>query len=200
MPESSLSERCLDILSSMDGKGLIVQASVKSAIYVAIGGNLTIAALPDLRSTLEAGVRALGAAGLFVAARSSWWQSPAWPPPVAGEIAQPDYLNAMVRIDTILSPRDLLARLHTIEQDFGRVRRGRWDARPLDLDLIDYAGQVSPGDATGEPVLPHPRATGRLFVLLPLQEIAPDWHDPASGRSIATLIEAADPIKINKLS
>jgi len=182
----------------MNGKGSGVSAHSKQKIYIAIGGNLPARVLPDLRSTLEAGVRALQDAGMLVHARSSWWQSPAWPPPAEGEAAQPDYLNGMLRIETDLPPADLLGRLHAIEGQFGRVRRGRWDARPLDLDLIDYNGQISAGGPDA-PVLPHPRATRRLFVLLPLQEIAPDWRDPVSGQALTALIQAADPIKINKL-
>lgn len=183
----------------MDGKGLIVRANDDAEIYVAVGGNLPATVLQDLRSTLEAGVFALKAAGFDVLAQSSWWQSPAWPPASAGETPQPDYLNGMLRVASDLPPSELLARLHGIERDFGRVRHGRWDARPLDLDLIDYAGMVSAGGGPGEPILPHPRAANRLFVLLPLQEIAPDWRDPASGRAIAELIAAAEPMKINKL-
>ncbi|MDG2481791.1 MAG: 2-amino-4-hydroxy-6-hydroxymethyldihydropteridine diphosphokinase, partial [Alphaproteobacteria bacterium] len=67
----------------------------------------------------------------------------------------------------------------------GRVRRERWEARVVDLDLLDYRGMVHDGPA---PVLPHPRVHERSFVLLPLRDLAPDWCDPVSGTTIETLI------------
>jgi 2-amino-4-hydroxy-6-hydroxymethyldihydropteridine diphosphokinase len=80
----------------------------------------------------------------------------------------------------------LLAHLHALEARFGRQRRAANAPRPLDLDILDYDGRVSaPRDV---PILPHPRLTGRAFVLLPLLEIAPDWRHPATGTPIALLI------------
>jgi len=101
----------------------------------------------------------------------------------------------------------LLAEMHKIESDFGRDREidgvhmpisdaERWKpARPLDLDLLDFDGMIE----AGHPRLPHPRLTQRLFALLPLAEIAPNWRDPVTHRPIAELIGAAPPMDINKL-
>ena len=76
--------------------------------------------------------------------------------------------------------------MHRIEAGFGRVRRERNEPRVLDLDLLDYAGEVS---ASGqEPALPHPRLRDRAFVLLPLRDVAPEWRHPVSGESIDALI------------
>jgi len=168
-------------------------------VFVALGANLPAVGLTSLQATLEAGIAALEAAGCVIVACSGWWRSPAWPPPQAGEAAQPDYLNGVVALRTELEPDALLARLHAIEAGFGRQRQGRWDARPLDLDLLDYAGQVQPIMVPGRAVLPHPRMAGRLFVLLPLREVAPAWRYPVSGLGIDALIEAAEPMKINRL-
>ena len=92
-----------------------------------------------------------------------------------------------LRID--LSPSELLAVLHETEKRFGRQRSatspGYLD-RSLDLDLLLYDDVVS--DESDLPVIPHPRMHERLFVLLPLGEIAPDRHHPVAGRSIGELL------------
>ena len=80
----------------------------------------------------------------------------------------------------------LLNRLHEMENDFGRQRDIVWGARTLDLDLLDYHGQIM----VQAPVLPHPRLAERAFVLHPLADIAPGWRHPQSGRQIADLLAA----------
>jgi len=96
--------------------------------------------------------------------------------------AQPAFVNAVVLVETTLSPKALMALLHRIEQRFGRMRRARNEPRILDLDLIDYRGWISEGRDEG-PVLPHPRVLGRPFVLEPLAEILPSWRHPALNPS-----------------
>lgn len=106
-----------------------------------------------------------------------------------GDIPQGPYLNAAAVVETSLTPRDLLAALHTIERAHGRdrAREQRWGPRTLDLDLILY------DDMTLEVpglTLPHPRAHERLFVLDPLSEVGPDWVFPTLGRSVRELRDA----------
>lgn len=168
-------------------------ASDRSGIFVALGANLPSSRHGPPRATLEAALQILAHEGVRILKRSSWWQSPAQP---ASD--QPDFINGVVETATMLEPSDLLALLHRIEAAFGRVRQERWAARALDLDLIDYQGRLTGGEGD-TPFLPHPRLQERLFVLLPLQEIAPDWRHPGSGSHIDTLIEKANPIKISKL-
>jgi 2-amino-4-hydroxy-6-hydroxymethyldihydropteridine diphosphokinase len=86
--------------------------------------------------------------------------------PVGGPV-QPDYLNAVLVVQTGLAPRDLLEATQRIEADFGRVREERFGPRTLDIDIISYAGAVSADPLL---ILPHPRAHERAFVLAP-------WHD-----------------------
>jgi len=97
------------------------------------------------------------------------------------------YLNAAVVGLTSLSARDLLARLHEIEEEGGRQRPYPLAPRTLDLDLILYGASVI--DESGLSV-PHPRFRERGFVLKPLSDIAPDMRDPITGRTIGELAAA----------
>lgn len=168
-------------------------ATERFGIFIALGANLPSAEHGAPRATLEAALPFLAREGVRILKRSSWWQSAAQP-----VSDQPDFINGVAEVDTTLSPEELLALLHRIEASFGRVRQARWDARVLDLDLVDYQGRELAG-VNGGPVLPHPRMHDRLFVLLPLQEIAPDWRHPVSGAGIDTLIRHANSMKINML-
>jgi 2-amino-4-hydroxy-6-hydroxymethyldihydropteridine diphosphokinase len=109
---------------------------------------------------------------------SSWYQTKPVGPP------QPDYLNGCATLQTSLTPLELLNFLHAIEVEFGRVRQELWGARTLDLDLLLFDRQIID---TPTLQIPHPRMTERAFVLIPLTEIAPDWLEPKSGQSIASL-------------
>ena len=164
-----------------------------NAIYIALGANLpSDHGAPE--ATLEAALAAIRAAGVTIEARSPWYASAPVP-----RSEQPDYVNGVARVCTQLGPAELLALLHRIEDAFGRVRRYRNESRVVDLDLIDYGGVVA-GSHGGGPVLPHPRAHLRGFVLLPLRDVSPDWCHPVSGRSIDALIgDLSDPDDVRRL-
>jgi 2-amino-4-hydroxy-6-hydroxymethyldihydropteridine diphosphokinase len=147
-----------------------------------LGGNLK----GDFASgdrLLDAALDQFRGAGLIVLVRSSWWRSAAWPDP-----RQPDYLNAVALVETALDPAGALAALHAIEARFGRIRSQPNAPRTLDLDLIAYGRAVS---LETPPILPHPRAAERLFVMGPLAEIAPDWVHPVLGETAAALAAKA---------
>jgi 2-amino-4-hydroxy-6-hydroxymethyldihydropteridine diphosphokinase len=96
------------------------------------------------------------------------------------------YLNAAVVGFTGLAARDLLDRLHDIEEEGGRQRPYPLAPRTLDLDLILYGDSVMEGPALS---VPHPRFRERGFVLQPLAEIAPDMRDPVTGKTVGELNE-----------
>ena len=112
-----------------------------------------------------------------------------------GFAAQPDYINAVARLETSLAPRVLLQNLLDIERRHGRQRTFRDAPRTLDLDILLYDSLV-----IDEPGLhlPHPRMHQRAFVLAPLVELAPELDIPGHG-SARKLLDALDPVEIKRL-
>jgi 2-amino-4-hydroxy-6-hydroxymethyldihydropteridine diphosphokinase len=147
--------------------------------YVALGSNLD-----DPRAQVLRGFEALARlpeTGLV--ARSRLYRSAPW-----GVVEQPEFVNAAAELETRLTPRALLDALLMIERAAGRDRSGaRWGPRVLDLDLVLY-GEVS----LHEPglTLPHPHLHERAFVLLPLNDLAPDLEVPGHGRVREVLARA----------
>ena len=102
--------------------------------------------------------------------------------------AQPTFLNAAAIGETSLSARALLETLLAVERELGRERPFPGAPRTLDLDLILYDEAII--DEGPRLIVPHPRFRERRFVLEPLSEIAPDWRDPVTGKTIEELLRA----------
>ncbi len=139
--------------------------------FVALGSNLC-----DPRAQVLRGLAALASLpNTTFTARSRLYRSAPW-----GIVEQPEFVNAVAELNTALEPRELLDALLVIERGAGRERGGeRWGPRVLDLDLLLYGDREShqPGLT-----LPHPHLHERAFVLLPLNDLAPDLHVPGRGR------------------
>jgi len=99
----------------------------------------------------------------------------------AGEVDQPNFLNAVAQIETELTARQLLWNLLLIEKRLGRVRTQKWGPRTIDLDLLLYGSLI-----VEEPdlVVPHPELTRRSFVLVPLVELDPLLVHPGTGDTL----------------
>lgn len=140
-------------------------------VAVALGANV---GLP--REALRAAVAGLTAEpGITVVAVSGLWRTV----PVGGP-EQPDYLNAVVIVETDLAPGALLEVAHRLEVAAARTRDEHWGPRTLDVDLLDVVGVRSAEPAL---TLPHPRAHERAFVLAPWAQADPDWQlEPAGHR------------------
>ncbi|TWT80965.1 2-amino-4-hydroxy-6-hydroxymethyldihydropteridine pyrophosphokinase [Planctomycetes bacterium CA13] len=105
-------------------------------------------------------------------------------PPIGGPGGQEPFLNAVAAFETSSSAREILHLLQSIEDDLGRTRRRRWDARSIDLDVVLHGQLV--GSATAL-IVPHPRYTARQFVLTPACDVASHFRDPRFGWTLGQL-------------
>jgi len=158
------------------------QVSDRGGILIAIGANLPAADGASPLLTCRRAAAALDAIpGMRLVALSRWWVSA--PVPASD---QPDYVNGVARLDGNVTPEALLEALHALERRAGRrAAPNRNAARPLDLDIIALGRLVR---RAPDPVVPHPRAHLRAFVLAPLAEVAPGWVHPALGRTVEALL------------
>jgi len=155
--------------------------------YVGIGSNLDDPAtqVRRARAALDglSGTSVLSCSGLYRSA------------PMGPE-GQPDYINAVACVGTVLGPHDLLHALKRTEREMGRAPAGvRWGPRLIDLDLLLYGERlIDSADLN----VPHPGLSQRAFVLLPLAEIAPQLHIPGVG-ALQALLDACPPHTLDRL-
>lgn len=145
--------------------------------YIAIGSNMG-----DKQAYLDGAVKALsGVAGCRVRSVSSFIETEPY-----GYVDQDNFLNGCLCLETLLTPHELLDRLHEIEAHAGRIRDKRWGPRTLDLDIIMYDDLVLDDEDLH---IPHIEMHKRDFVLKPMMEIAPWVRHPVLGKTIRELVD-----------
>jgi 2-amino-4-hydroxy-6-hydroxymethyldihydropteridine diphosphokinase len=109
-----------------------------------------------------------------------------------GPVSQPNYLNAVLQIETGLSARELLDHFLRIEASEGRVRTYSNASRTLDIDLLFFGQEVIQEEGLR---IPHPRLHLRKFTLIPLVELAPEWRHPLLQKSVRELLKMNDSVE-----
>ena len=143
-------------------------------VFVALGSNL-----PDRSKHLNEGremLRKISSGG--------WLESPIYETPPVGPAGQGPYFNQVVSFWYSGTSTSLLHYLKGAEFVLGRKPRGHWNSREIDLDLLYFGKEVR----QGRPNLPHPQVVNRQFVLVPLNDIAPEWEDPQLGIKVKELL------------
>ena len=155
--------------------------------YLGLGSNVG-----DRRANLQAAVDALAAAGVRVLASSSVYDTE----PVGEVLDQPDFLNAVVRVQTALEPEALLDACKAVERELGRAAGGvRHGPRPIDVDVL-LLGDLS--FSSERLTLPHAQVTSRRFVLEPLLEVAPEVALPGGLRAADALAALRDDAAVRR--
>ncbi|MFZ2682069.1 MAG: 2-amino-4-hydroxy-6-hydroxymethyldihydropteridine diphosphokinase [Patescibacteria group bacterium] len=147
-------------------------------VAIGLGGNLDHP-LPRLRRVVADLSRFIDRGRL-----SRFYETRAFPDP-----SEPNFVNAVFVGRTVFSPPDVLEKLQDIEVKHGRIKRGRWKSREVDLDLIFYDDLVL---TTADLIVPHAFMHERDCVLKPLKEIYPTWRHPVLGLDINQMITALD--------
>ena len=169
-------------------------------ILIAIGGNLaTVEGTRPLEVCRRAAEALDAMPGMRLRGLSAWYSTAPIPPS-----DQPRYVNAVAHLVVESGvaepdPAQLLLAIQAIEMRAGRVRGAVNSARTLDLDIVAMGEEGRAVRARPDPILPHPRAHERGFVLMPLRDVAPGWVHPVLGLGVAALIAAVVPQDVRLL-
>jgi 2-amino-4-hydroxy-6-hydroxymethyldihydropteridine diphosphokinase len=153
--------------------------------YLALGSNVG-----DREANLRQAVERLETGEIRVTRKSSVYETA---PQYVRD--QAEFLNAVVEVETLLFPLQLLARVRNIEQDMGRRRVTPKGPRNIDIDILFYGRSVIDSP---ELQVPHPRIAERRFVLEPLAEIAPDFRHPQTGKTAREMLVVLEPQGIRR--
>jgi 2-amino-4-hydroxy-6-hydroxymethyldihydropteridine diphosphokinase len=153
--------------------------------YLLLGGNLgnRIQYLQQARENIREQVGS-------IKKLSKLYETAAW-----GKTDQPSFLNQVVKVETALTPEEVLQSVNKIEIELGRIRLEHWGARVIDIDILFYDSLIQ---QTQRLTIPHPQLHLRRFTLMPLSEIAPELVHPVLNQSIKQLLETCpDELEVN---
>ena len=153
-------------------------------IFLGLGSNLP-SKYGDRFTNINLAISSLEGYGIKVIKKSSFYETPSYP-----NKENPKFINAVILVETILPPIDLMSVLIFIEEKLERKRGKKNDPRTCDIDIIDYNSQIlnlryNNLDLT----VPHKELTLRNFILFPLQEISPTWEHPKTKEIISVLLQ-----------
>lgn len=170
-------------------------------IVIGLGSNLKTEKYSSSKEILEASISLLHEKGLRIVKISNFYETEPVP-----KSDQPWFVNAAICVETSFEAHELLRILHEIENELGRVRKERWEARIIDLDLLCYNEMVVPTknewkrkskeEIPNGVIIPHPRLHERDFVLIPMNEIASDWKHPIFDKTTQKLLDDLDSVGI----
>lgn len=142
-------------------------------VFIALGSNLGDRAgnLRKAAALIERQTRVISV--------SPFYETEPW-----GDTGQGPFINAVIEVRTQLGPAELLSSLKSIEEEMGRKPERRWGPRLIDLDIIFYGDKIIEKEGLK---IPHPGAHERAFVLVPLNDIAPEFIHPSLGKTISVL-------------
>jgi 2-amino-4-hydroxy-6-hydroxymethyldihydropteridine diphosphokinase len=156
-------------------------------VYLLIGGNVG-----DRQGNLEQARREIALCIGEISRTSSVYETAPW-----GNQAQDSFLNQVLEVLSPMDPDAVLETTLAIEQRMGRIRQGLNQPRTIDIDILYFNNETISRDGL---TIPHPRIAERKFVLIPMNELNPDWVDPAHKQSIIQLLGACrDELEVNKL-
>ena len=153
-------------------------------IFLGLGSNLP-SKYGDRFTNINLAISSLEGYGIKVIKKSSFYETPSYP-----NKENPKFINAVILVETILPPIDLMSVLIFIEEKLERKRGKKNDPRTCDIDIIDYNSQIlnlryNNLDFT----VPHKELSSRNFILFPLQEISPMWKHPKTKEIISVLLQ-----------
>ena len=153
-------------------------------IFLGLGSNLP-SKYGDRFTNINLAISSLEGYGIKVIKKSSFYETPSYP-----NKENPKFINAVILVETILPPIDLMSVLIFIEEKLERKRVKKNDPRTCDIDIIDYNSQIFNLKYNNlDFSVPHKELTSRNFVLFPLQEISPTWKHPKTKEIVSVLLQ-----------
>ena len=153
-------------------------------IFLALGSNLS-SSFGDRFANINLAISYLENYGIQIINKSDFYETYSYP-----NKENPKFINIVISVKTHLSPVDLMSVLLFIEEKLERKRNKKNDPRTCDIDIIDYNNQVLDFKYKNLNItVPHIKLIFRNFVLLPLQEISPEWKHPITKENIRTIID-----------